>query len=69
MKANVGDWIVVEGPTTGHGRREGIIVSLHHPDGEPPYEVKWADTGKTTLVFPGPDMHLRHPQDQSRSNA
>lgn len=61
MRAAVGDWIVVQGPSVGHGRREGLIVALRHPDGSPPYEVKWADTGKTTVVFPGPDMHLRQP--------
>lgn len=58
MKARIGDWIVVESVTIGHGRRIGRIVALRHPDGTPPYEVEWTDDDKTTVVFPGPDMHV-----------
>ena len=60
MKAQLGDVLVVESPTTGVGKRDGEIVGLHHEDGTPPYEVRWSDTHEVTLVFPGPDAHLRH---------
>ncbi|MDH6514854.1 hypothetical protein M2164_001336 [Streptomyces sp. SAI-208] len=63
MRAQLGDVLVVESPTTGVTKRDGRIVGLHHDDGTPPYEVRWSDTDQVTLVFPGPDAHVRHVQD------
>lgn len=59
MRARVGDILVVESPTTGVTRRDGEIVGLRHEDGTPPYDVRWSDTHEVTLVFPGPDAHVR----------
>lgn len=61
MRARLGDHLVIEGPATGATRRDGEIVALHHTDGTPPYDVRWSDTQAVTLVFPGPDAHIRHP--------
>ncbi|MFF7356397.1 DUF1918 domain-containing protein [Streptomyces filipinensis] len=58
--ARVGDEIVVRGTTAGVIARDGEIVGLHHPDGSPPYDVRWADSGRVTLYFPGPDSCIRH---------
>ncbi|EDX21506.1 hypothetical protein SSAG_01297 [Streptomyces sp. Mg1] len=58
--ARVGDEIVVGGPTVGKAGRDGEVVGLHHDDGTPPYDVRWSDTGRTTLFYPGPDAHIRH---------
>ncbi|WP_335939592.1 DUF1918 domain-containing protein [Streptomyces sp. PTD5-9] len=60
MRAHLGDRLVVESPATGAVRRDGEIVGLHHEDGTPPYDVRWSETGEVTLVFPGPDAHVRH---------
>ncbi|TPQ15720.1 DUF1918 domain-containing protein [Streptomyces sporangiiformans] len=60
MRAQLGDQLVVESPATGATRRDGEIVGLHHADGTPPYDVRWSDTDEVTLVFPGPDAHIRH---------
>lgn len=62
MHARIGDWLVVPpGPHESHGRR-GQIVGLAHPDGGPPYRVRWLDDEHESLVFPPPDAHLeRHP--------
>jgi nitroimidazol reductase NimA-like FMN-containing flavoprotein (pyridoxamine 5'-phosphate oxidase superfamily) len=60
MRAQLGDQLVIESPTTGATRRDGEIVGLHHADGTPPYDVRWSDTHDVTLVFPGPDAHVRH---------
>ncbi|MEK0097197.1 pyridoxamine 5'-phosphate oxidase family protein [Streptomyces sp. A475] len=60
MRAHLGDQLVIESPTTGVTRRDGEVVGLHHPDGTPPYDVRWSDTDEVTLVFPGPDAHIRH---------
>ena len=40
--------------------RDGEIVEVQHPDGSPPYVVRWSDTGHETLVFPGPDAEVQH---------
>jgi hypothetical protein len=60
MNAQPGDWLVVEGTHTGNIRREGEIVQVDHPDGSPPYRVRWLGTGTETLVFPGPDGRIVH---------
>ncbi|WP_189704886.1 DUF1918 domain-containing protein [Streptomyces anandii] len=60
MHARVGDEIVVRGTTSGVVTRDGEVVGLHHPDGSPPYDVRWADSGRVTLYFPGPDAYVRH---------
>ncbi|MFJ1973852.1 DUF1918 domain-containing protein [Streptomyces sp. NPDC087903] len=60
MRAHLGDQLVIESTTTSAARRDGEIVGLHHEDGTPPYDVRWSDTDAVTLVFPGPDAHIRH---------
>ncbi|MFJ4007433.1 pyridoxamine 5'-phosphate oxidase family protein [Streptomyces sp. NPDC090023] len=60
MRAQRGDHVVIESPSTGATRREGEIVGLHHADGTPPYDVRWADTDEVTLLFPGPDVQVLH---------
>lgn len=60
MKAAVGDHIIIKGTRPGTTRREGEIVALHHPDGSPPYNVRWPDTGHIAVFIPGPDAHVRH---------
>ncbi|MFD4605934.1 DUF1918 domain-containing protein [Streptomyces sp. NPDC058464] len=59
MRAHLGDQLVIESPATGATRRDGEIIGLHHEDGTPPYDVRWSDSGEITLVFPGPDAHIR----------
>ena len=59
MRAHLGDQLVIESPATGITRRDGEIVGLHHEDGTPPYDVRWSDTHEVSLVFPGPDAHVR----------
>ncbi len=51
MKAAVGDRVFVATDTWGHARM-GRIVALRHPDGTPPYVVRWADTGHEEVYFP-----------------
>ncbi len=60
MRAAEGDWIVVQSAHTGEPRREGLVVTVRHADGSPPYVVRWTDTDEETLVFPGPDAHVEH---------
>ncbi|WP_250549862.1 DUF1918 domain-containing protein [Pseudonocardia sp. H11422] len=58
MRAHVGDRLVLPGaPGEPHGRR-GQIVALMHPDGSPPYRVRWPADDRESVVFPPPDPHL-----------
>jgi hypothetical protein len=60
MKANVGDRLVLAGTHVGDGNRVGTIIEIGHPDGTPPYRVRWPD-GHETLMFPGPDARVEPP--------
>lgn len=58
MKAAVGDTIIVASGVLDGAVREGRVVEVRHPDGSPPFEVEWTDTGERSLVFPGPDTRV-----------
>jgi hypothetical protein len=55
MKAKVGDWLVIKGGTIGRRDLRGLITEVPSKDGEPPFQVRWLDTGEQATVFPGPD--------------
>ncbi len=55
MKAEVGDRLIADG---GDGHRVCEIIQLHHPDGSPPYVVRWLSDGHLALLFPGPYTRL-----------
>jgi hypothetical protein len=60
MYANVGDELIIEGHRVGLPRRTGKVEETRGADGGPPYVVRWDDTGRTTLLFPGPDCRIEH---------
>lgn len=60
MKAEVGDWLVIEGSTLGDRRRAGLIIEVRHADGTPPYVVRWLEDDHESLVFPGPTAHVEN---------
>jgi hypothetical protein len=55
MRANIGDRIVIGGHRVGQPERACEVVEVRHPDGEPPFVVRWGDTGHEDLFVPGPD--------------
>lgn len=55
MKAEVGNWLVVHGRTLDDPVREGLVVGVPHPDGSPPYLVRWLDDDRESMYFPGSD--------------
>jgi hypothetical protein len=55
MKADVGDWLVINGTTLDKPEQRGLITEVHSSDGSPPYVVEWLETGHLATVFPGPD--------------
>jgi uncharacterized protein DUF1918 len=60
MKANVGDILVVLSKHLDEPSMQGEILEVHGADGDPPFLVRWEETGHEALVFPGPDAHVIH---------
>jgi hypothetical protein len=57
MKAKIGDRVVTESAHVDSPRRVGEVVEVPHPDGEPPYRVRWGD-GHESLWVPGADSRV-----------
>lgn len=55
MYARVGDRIVIGGNRAGHPGRDCVVLDVNKESGEPPYLVRWGDTGHEGLFFPGSD--------------
>jgi hypothetical protein len=55
VHAEVGNWVVVRGRVLDQPVRAGRILQVPHPDGSPPYVVRWLDDERTSVVFPGSD--------------
>lgn len=58
MRAERGDWLIIERAGIGQAPRKGVIIGVATPDGLPPFRVRWGGTGYTTLVVPGPDARI-----------
>jgi hypothetical protein len=43
---------------TGQSKVDVFLFETRGPDGSPPFLVRWAGDGRTTLVFPGPDARV-----------
>lgn len=56
-----GDRLVVHTRNEGHHPRDGEILEVRGPDGQPPYLVRWSDDGHESLVFPGPGATIAGP--------
>lgn len=59
MHASVGDRIVVKGHRVGEPDRDCEVLAVA-PGGEPPYIVRWGDSGQQALFFPGSDAFVQH---------
>lgn len=60
MYARKGDRIVIRNQHLGGPIRDAEVLEVEHPDGTPPYRVRWSDTGHEALFFPGPDAYVDH---------
>jgi Domain of unknown function (DUF1918) len=68
MHAEVGNWLVIRSHSLDVPVRLGRIVEVNHPDGGPPYVVRWGDEDRTSVVFPGPDaVVMDHPPTTAAS--
>lgn len=60
MKTQVGDRIVIKAHHVGEHERDGEILEVRGKNGAPPYVVRWSDSGRSVLVYPGPDAVIQH---------
>jgi hypothetical protein len=51
MRGTIGDRVFSATSRPGH-LRSGRIVALRHPDGTPPYVVRWDDSVRDEVYFP-----------------
>lgn len=67
MKAKAGDKLVVLSAQVDKPPMEGEILEVHGVDGDPPFLVRWEESGHEALVFPGPDAHVVSYERSARS--
>ena len=60
FKAEPGDRLVIHGHYQGQPERDAEIVEVRGPDGDPPFLVRWEDSGHETLIYPGSDVFVEH---------
>ncbi len=63
MRAKVGDRLHIHGRVTGAPDQLAEVIEVRGQDGAPPYLVRH-DDGHETLVFPGTDTSVEHPQGE-----
>jgi len=64
MSAVPGDRVTVY---ARHGPdRDGEVVAVRGPDGQPPYVVRWSASGEETVFFPGPGTVIQQGAGGSR---
>ena len=64
MRAQIGDWLMVKGRTDSSAARRAMVLEAHGPNGSAPFLVRWIDSGREALVFPGPDAVVVTPAEQ-----
>lgn len=58
MNARVGDRLVIKGHRIHEADRDAEVLEVRGDDGGPPFLVRWSDTGKQTLLYPGSDARI-----------
>jgi hypothetical protein len=65
LRAGAGDRLLIKGHHLGDRSRDAEILEVLGQKGSPPDRVRWSDTGREGLLFPGPDAtaeHFRRPR-------
>jgi CBS domain-containing protein len=55
-----GDRLVITAHHQGGRPRDAEVLEARGRDGGPPYLVRWQDTGRVSLHYPGSDARLEH---------
>jgi CBS domain-containing protein len=56
-----GDRLVITAHHQGGRPRDAEVLEVRGADGGPPYLVRWEDTGRVSLHYPGSDARVEHP--------
>lgn len=59
-RARPGDRLLIRGHRLGEPSRDAEILEVLGADGSPPFRVRWSDTGREAVYFPGPDAAVEH---------
>jgi hypothetical protein len=59
LRAAPGDRLVIHGHHLGERDRDAEVLDVGE-NGGPPFRVRWSDTGREALLFPGPDAVVEH---------
>jgi hypothetical protein len=68
MHAKPGDWLVIKGIVVDAPEQLGQILEVHSGDGGPPFLVRWTRDDRESLIFPGPDAHVRTATEQKTAD-
>ena len=60
MKATAGDRLVIHAHHLGERGRDAEVLEVMGKDGDPPYRVRWQDSGSESIFFPSSDAHIEH---------
>jgi hypothetical protein len=60
LRARSGDRLLIRGHRLGEPSRDAEILEVIGADGSPPFRVRWSDTGREAVFFPGPDATVEH---------
>jgi len=65
MKATIGDRIIIKGHHLGEPDRDCEVIGVDGSDGDPPFRVRWGDTGHEAIFFPGAEARVQHYDHQA----
>jgi hypothetical protein len=60
LSASAGDRLVIKGHHLGEPSRDAEVLEALGPGGTPPFRVRWSDSGREGVLFPGTDAVIDH---------
>ncbi|WP_261562217.1 CBS domain-containing protein [Frankia tisae] len=69
LHAHPGDTLVVHSHIPRAPDRLGEIFEVRTEAGDPPFAVRWSDTGHVSFVYPGPDAEVRCAGERSAADS
>lgn len=64
MHAAPGDWLVVKSSRDTVHERHALILTVSE-NGAAPFHIRWIDTGRESLIYPGPDAVVISAEEQA----
>jgi hypothetical protein len=60
LSASAGDRLVIKGHRLGEPSRDAEVLEALGPGGTAPFRVRWSDSGREGVLFPGTDAVIDH---------